>query len=123
MRIRELLENRFFKDDEFVSPTENGREINFDLVDDLLHFMNHDDDVYRRHIYPSVAECLDAFAEERETTPGLFKPAVSQGYKAYIKRYPLRELPPQIDMKTLKEVCTKIHENVKQDIADGKYGD
>ena len=123
MRIRELLENKFFKDDEFVTPTENGREINFDLVDDLLHFMNHDDDVYRRHVYPSIAECLDAFAEDRETTAGIFKPAVNQSYQAYIKRFPLRELPNSIDPKTLREVCTKLHETTKQDIADGKYED
>ena len=44
MRIRELLENKFFKDLDFVKSTEKGRELDFDLIEDLTHFMNYDDD-------------------------------------------------------------------------------
>lgn len=123
MRIRELLESKHFKDEEFVTPTENGREINFDLAEDLIYFMNHDDDVYRRHVFPSIAKCIDRFNENQPTKAGMFRPAVEQSYRIYAKKYPIRELPESLDEEMCKEICTKIHEEFKQHIADGKYKD
>jgi hypothetical protein len=123
MRIRELLENHHFSDKEFVNPTETGREINYDLIQDLMYFMNHDDEVYRRHVYPSIAECLDQFTANRPTKSSMFKPAVDKSYQQYIKKYPIRELPQQLDEKTAKEVCDKMHEEVRKHLTDGKYKD
>lgn len=123
MRIRELLENKFFKDLDFVKSTENGREIDFDLVEDLTHFMNHDDDVYRRHVYPSIANCLDRANSKRSINPEIFKPAVVSSYKLYVKKFPIRELPESLDEKTVTNICKKMQEDFKQHLADGKYKD
>lgn len=123
MRIRELLESKYFNDNDFVTPTENGRELNFDLAEDLIYFMNHDDDVYRRHVFPSIAKCIDYFNENRPTKAGMFRPAVEKSYQIYAKKYPIRELPESLDEEMCKEICTKIHEEFKQHIADGKYKD
>lgn len=123
MRIRELLENKFFKDLDFVKSTENGRELDFDLVEDLTHFMNHDDDVYRRHVYPSIANCLDRANSKRSINPEIFKPAVVSSYKLYVKKFPIRELPESLDDKTVTSVCKKMQEDFKQHLADGKYKD
>jgi hypothetical protein len=123
MRIRELFERKNFKDDDFVSPKEGGREINFDLVDDLIHYMNHDDSVYRRHVFPVIAKCIDMCEQKRKPKPSIFKSAVEECYSKYIKEYPIRELPESIDSETCTEVCDKICEIVCADIKDGKYGD
>lgn len=123
MRIRELLENRHFKDLDFVSPTENGREINFDLIEDLMHFMNTDDNVYRRHVFPSIAKCVDRSKQNRAFNSSVFKPAVEKSYEAYVKQYPIRELPESLDEETCVNVCKKMKEEVSKHIADGKYKD
>ena len=123
MRIRELLENKFFKDLDFVKSTEKGRELDFDLIEDLTHFMNYDDDVYRRHVYPSIANCLDRSNSNRSINPSIFKPAVESSYKLYVKKFPIRELPKSLDEKTINSVCKKMQEDFKQHLADGKYKD
>jgi hypothetical protein len=123
MRIRELLENKFFKDLDFVKSTEKGRELDFDLVEDLVHFMNHDDDVYRRHVYPSIANCLDRANSKRSINSDVFKPAVESSYKLYVKKFPIRELPESLDDKTVNNICKKMQEDFKQHLADGKYKD
>lgn len=123
MRIRELFESNYFKDSDFVSPKEGGREINFDLVDDVIHFMNHDDNIYRRHLYPIIAKCVDMYEAKRKIKPSIFKPAIEEGYKKYIKEFPIRELPDSVDEATCKEMCKKMSEIVGQDLKQGKYKD
>lgn len=123
MRIRELLESKFFKDDDFMSKTEDGREINFDLAEDLMHYMNHDDSIYRRHTFPAIAKCVSIVKREKKPAASIFKSAVEEGYKSYLKEYPIRELPDHIDEEMCEEVCNKMREAVCKDIADGKYKD
>ena len=123
MRIRELLENKDFNDSDFVTPNEGGRELNFDLAEDLMFFMNHDNDVYRRHLFPSISNALNRIGENRSTKSGMFRPAVEKSYQLYVKQYPIRELPESIDEELCKEICNKIHEEFKQHIASGKYKD
>jgi hypothetical protein len=123
MRIQELLEGKKFNDLDFVKHTSEGREIDFDLAEDLIHFMNHDDDVYRRHTYPAIAKCLDRISGKKSTKTSIFKDAVEESYKIYAKRFPIRELPDNLDGKMCEEVCDKIHEELLKHIEDGKYKD
>jgi hypothetical protein len=123
MRIRELLENRHFKDLDFVNSTENGREINFDLIQDLIEFMNTNDNVYRRHVYPSIARCIDISEQNRSFKSSVFKPAVEKSYEAYLQQFPIRELPQSLDEETCVKICKKMKEEVSKHIADGKYKD
>ena len=121
MRIRELLEGKIFNDLDYVTPTEDGgREINFDIVEDLVHFMNNDDDAYRRHVYPTIAKIID-LSEKKSTKPVVFRKAVEECYKDYIKKFPIRELPEEIDLDTCKKVCKQMHEEVKQHSSNGEF--
>ena len=121
MRIGELLEGKFFKDEDFVTKSEKGREINYDLIEDLIHFMNNDDNAYRRHLYPSIARCIDIIERKKRPAVSIFKSAVEECYQKYSNEFPIRELPNRIDEKTCTEVCEKLRETVCKDIADGKY--
>jgi hypothetical protein len=121
MRITDLLENAHFKSEEFIKQTEEGNEINYDLVDDLVFFLNNDDNVYRRCLLPAVHKFIDARKEKTEVKYTIFKSAVEKGYKLYIKEYPIRELPDDIDKKVWKEVCKKLYEEVSKDLEDGTY--
>lgn len=123
MRIIELLEGTNFNDVNFVKQNGDKREIDFDLADDLIHFMNNDDDVYRRQTHPAIMRCVDRISRKQPTSPNIFKPAIENSYKLYLKKYPIRELPDSIEEKQCAEVCKKMHEEVCEQIKDGKYKD
>lgn len=120
MRIKELLEGKKFNDMDWVSRTEDGSELNYDLIEDLIFFMNNDDDTYRRHVYPSVARCVENF-KTKKTSPSLFADAVKESYKIYVQKYPIRELPIDLDTDICNEACKKMYEEVCKNISDGRY--
>jgi hypothetical protein len=123
MRIRELLEGKFFHETDFVHQDGNKREINYDLVEDLMHFMHQDDDIYRRLTYPSIAKCIDRIESKKPTSLSFFKPAVESSYKAYVKKFPIKELSNELEEELCERVCNKMHQEVIKDIKDGKYKD
>lgn len=121
MRIEELLENKQFKDSDFIKNTDNGREIDYDLKDDLIYFMNNDDHVYRRHFHPAISTCVDKINENGKVSPKIFKTAVENSYEAYTNKFPLRELPLRLDLETCEDICKSIFEEVKKHIDEGEY--
>lgn len=123
MRIKDLLEGQQFNDLDWVKKDGEKSEPNFDVAEDLIFFMNNDDDVYRRHVYPKIAHCIHKMESKKETSPDIFKPAVIECYKLYLKKYPIRELPIDMDEDLCKQTCKKIHEEVNQHISDGRYKD
>jgi hypothetical protein len=123
MRIQELLEGKFFNDLDFVKPNENGREIDYDITEDMAYFMNHDDHAYRRHTHPAIMHCVDNMKRHVKPKADVFEPAIKECYKMYIKQFPIRELPNDLDEETIKQICDKMHEEVLQHIGDGKYKD
>ena len=123
MRIRELLEGRDFDDTKFVKDTADKREIDYDLPDDLIHFMHNDDDMYRRHFYPVIAKCIDRIQAKKPTHLSMFKPAVEKGYEMYVRKYPIKELSDDLEEKMCERICNKIHSEVIKDIKDGVYKD
>ena len=120
MRITELLENQNFNETDFIN---DDGELDFDLVEDLAYFMNHDDDVYRRHVYPNVVKCLHGFANKKETTPAIFKSSVIESYKSYVNQFPIRQLSSDLDEKTVNDVCKKFYEEIANYVKEGKYKD
>jgi hypothetical protein len=124
MRLRELLEGTFFKDSDFVKHEEDGRRsINYDLVEDLTHFMDHDDNCYRRYTYPVLAKFLDMKDSKNDPKPGIFKQAVKDSYQVYVKKFPIRELPDHLDEDTIEQVCEKLYDDHSNHHAEGKYKD
>jgi len=123
MRITELLEGIDFDDADFVDNKGDKREINYDIPDDLMHFMHNDDEVYRRHLYPCIAKCLECVKSKKPTNSNTFKPAVEKSYKVYAEKFPIRELPRVLDEKMTERICNKLHDEFKEHMSDGKYKD
>lgn len=123
MRIRELLEGKQFNDLDWIRFDNDKQELAYDLSEDLVYFMNNDDDVYRRHVYPAVSRCIDYIKENKKTNHTIFKRAVEESYKEYIKKFPIRQLPESIEEKICHEVCEKMHEELCKDFSEGKYKD
>lgn len=123
MRIRELLEGKLFKDLDFIKQEESGRSIDYDLAEDLAYFMHNDDDTYRRHTFPTIVKCLEVLKSKKSTKPSMFKSAVEESYKNYLKKFPIRELPDALDKEMFEEVCSKLHDDFCKDEEEGKYKD
>jgi len=123
MRIRELLESFNFKEDEFVKKHNNKVELDYDLAEDLIHFMHNDDDVYRRHTYPALMKCIDSVKNKKATNGKMFAEAMKECYKLYKKKFPIRILPKEMDEDICEEACEKMHEEVLEHISSGKYKD
>lgn len=122
MRIIELLEGKKFNESDFVKiKNDSGeKELDYDLVDDMIFFMNNNDDIYRKHVYPIISRCIKS-NNDQEIKISEFSPMVKECYKTYLKEYPIKELPNTLDKKTLKSICEKFHEEVFTHIKDGKY--
>ena len=123
MRIRELLEGKKFNDLDFVKKDGDKNDIDYDLAEDLVFYMNQDDDVYRRHVYPSVAKCTARLENNRSTNASIFTDAVKESYKQYLKKFPMRQLPDDIDEEVCKEACEKMHEEICQHYSDNNFKD
>jgi hypothetical protein len=123
MRIIELLEGKNFKDLDFVKEVgdDGKRELNYDLTEDLMFYMNNDDEAYRRHLYPIIAKCIDIIESKKRPKSSMFEKAIRECYKMYTKEYSIRELPHELDEKIIKETCDKLQEEICQHINDGRY--
>lgn len=118
MRIKDLFEGSSQKFKEFVDPKEG---LLFDLAEDLIYFMNHDDDTYRTHVYPTLVKCLTNMKNSKEVNPAMFKETAISSYKNYCQQFPIKELPQDLDDKILKEVCDKFYEEICKHKEEGKY--
>ena len=74
MRITELLEGKRLLDfEDFITKTDNNEEtLDYDLTKDLIYFMNHDDQVYRNFVYPSVSSAVDKIKQGVKLNPLIF---------------------------------------------------
>jgi hypothetical protein len=123
MRIIELLEGKKFNDLDFIRKEGDKTELDFDLIEDLTYFLNNDDDIYRRYVFPAVTKCVENIKRNKKSSAACFQQAVDEGYKEYIKKFPLKELSDRLEDTLCKKVCDKMHEDLCKDVADGKYKD
>lgn len=118
MRIVELLESLEFDETEFVNKGEG--KIDFDLAEDLAFFMNNDDDTYRRVVYPAVVKCQEAFNSNKSIKPSVFKQAALESYRTYVEKFPIRELPSDLDEELCNEVCEKMYKEIHEALTEKK---
>jgi hypothetical protein len=123
MRIKDLCESVGQELDKDVKH-QDKHGLGYDLVDDLLFFMHHDDDAYRRHTYPSIMKARDHMAGNKPTDMTLFSDAVNEAYEKYRNKFhEVRALPEKLDEETLGEICSHMHEHETKKIQDGHYED
>lgn len=123
MRIRDLFEGKYFNEQDYITHDDNGRNINFDLDEDLIYFMNNDDHAYRRHFFPELVQCVEHIKAGKKYNSANLSPAVKECYGMYVKKFPIRDLPDQLDEEQLKQICEKIKDEVETHIEEGKYKD
>ena len=120
MRIKELLESTTYEIDSYA-PDKDQYGLDFDLVEDMAFFMNHDDDTYRRHVYPAVVKCVKKIKLGSPVDSSIFEEVTSECYKEYVKKYPIRQLPDVLDEEITSNICEKFYKDLCKHIEDGKY--
>ena len=112
MRIEELFENTNFDDSKFIN--EKDGSIDYDLAEDLVFFMNNDDDVYRRSVYPAIVKYSSALEKRKPVNPSVFKQAALESYRSYTEKYPIRTLPSELDEELCNEVCELMFKEISE---------
>lgn len=118
MKIKELLEGSTFNDLDFLENTPLGREINYDLVNDLVYFMHENDDIYRRYTYPAILKYAK-LRKQHSNAASVFKSAVNAAYPNYVREFPIRELPDKIDPELVSKVCQSLAAVVDRHVRSG----
>ena len=119
MKINELLEGTSFNDLDFLENTPTGRQINFDLANDLVYFMHENDDIYRKYTYPAILKYAK-LRKQHSNAATVFKTAVIAGYAKYLREFPIRELPDQIDRHLLHQACQTLGQVVDRHVRSGQ---
>jgi hypothetical protein len=58
---------------------------------------------------------------KHKPSANMFELAVKESYKIYTRKYPIRELPNEIDSNVCEQACSKMHEEVLKHISEKKY--
>jgi hypothetical protein len=125
MKITELFNNPkksidqimgFDKDHDIESD-----EFKFDLGEDLIYFMNHNDDFYRRNLFPVLKVCKNKFDKGHGFSHRVFKPIVMKAYEAYKKEFPIKELEECLEEEKCENIARQIYETELGNMKDGKY--
>lgn len=108
MRIRELVENIQDKNHNGIDD-----QLEYDLADDLLFFMNNDDDTYRRHVYPVMFKAKNAHKNGIKFDRNLFSDVITKAYENYNKKFPRRELPETLPEDISSQICNSLYDESK----------
>ena len=117
MRINELCESI----DLDFDAKQDKHGLGFDLKDDLLFFMQHDDDAYRKHTFPAIVAHKDIMESGGKEDLALFDKAVKECYQMYRNKFQHIRLPKQLDEETLGEICQAMLEEETNRIQTGFY--
>lgn len=93
-----------------------NEELDFDLIDDLIHFINNNTEFYKSVYYPVVQKFHNNHKYNLPLDKSVFVPVVKQAYDVYKKAYNLDNLPAQLDMQDLSDICTKLYQQEEGEI-------
>jgi hypothetical protein len=121
MRIKELCESFEFNLDKTEKDPNDPHGLGYDLLDDFLFFMHHDDHAYRRHTFPAIMACKDQMDAGKDPDVALFDKAVRECYNQYVDKFDIKQLPADPDKELLDEVSKHLLDDEVQKIKDGHY--
>lgn len=96
-------------------------KLGFDLAEDLVFFMNNNDDFYRRHYFPIIKTCKAQFESGDKFSHRVFKPIINKAYEAYKEEFPVRELEESLEEDFKEQVAKIIYDTEIKNLEDGLY--
>lgn len=95
--------------DELFSHNDDKKELDFDLIDDLIFFIQNDHNFYRTDYYPFISKFHKYLKSGAETSPSLFKNIVLRAYNVYRSKFNVDGLDDKLTIEQIKEVCNKLY--------------
>lgn len=95
--------------DELFSQNDSKKELDFDLADDLIFFMQNDHEFYRTEVFPVLSKLQKYYKLGKDTSPIMFKNLVLRAYNTYKAKFPIDELEDTLTMEQVKEICNKLY--------------
>ena len=100
--------------------TPERKEVDFDLQDDLMFFMNNDPEFYRKDYFPFLNKFKHHCDCGRSVSPKAFVPIVEKAYKNYLAKFPVQELDETLKENDLHDICEKLQHQELQNYHDEK---
>jgi len=94
---------------EVFGPPHVKEEIDYDLHDDLIYFMNADPEFYRKNYFPVQSRFQNYCDAGKDVNPLAFKKIIVKAYESYKQKFPLPQLEESLDDEQLREICEKLH--------------
>lgn len=95
---------------EVFGPKHVKEELDYDLHDDLIYFMNADPEFYRTSYFPLQSRFHQHCKSGKSVNPIAFKNIVNKAYESYKKKFPLPQLEESLREDELNEICSKLHQ-------------
>lgn len=100
-----------------------NQQLGYDLKEDLMCFMTHDPEFYRKEYFPVMHKFKQYVESGRQVQSRAFKSLVEKAYNQYQKKFPVEGLESDLPKDVCEEVCNHIHEQETKHIKDGHYDD
>jgi hypothetical protein len=118
MKLFEMFGNKELSVDDMLK---TDSKIIKDEQEDLVFYMHHNDDFYRRHFFPILKTCKAQFESGTEFSHRVFKPVIKKAYENYKREFPIRELDDSLEEEFTEQVAHHIYETELQHMKDGLY--
>ena len=72
-------------------------DLGYNLVDDAVVYMQNNPMFYRKHYFPAMTKCQDAYREGKKIDmASVIKPMIDQGCTAYCNAYKIGKHPEEV---------------------------
>jgi len=72
-------------------------QLGYDVVEDAKIFMLNDPMFYRKHYFPAMTQCQDAYRTGKKVDmANIIKPMIEKGCNAYVKQYKIGRHPEEV---------------------------
>ena len=88
----------------------NNDDIDFNIVDDLIQFINNNTEFYKEVYYPVVRKIENNYKYNLPINKALFVPIVKRAYEVYKDVYDLDQLPSSLKPHDLSDVCNQLYQ-------------
>lgn len=98
------------------------KPLGYDLMDDLMFFMNNEPEFYRKRYFPTMLK-FDKFCKKgRSISPRGFEPLVKEAYEIYRNKFSQVEgLENKLSEEICEKLCLHIHEQETKNCEEGMY--
>jgi hypothetical protein len=115
MRINEM----FFP---ATSESNPEKELDFNLTDDLIFYMNNEPSFYRKEYFPAMLKFKKYCEEGKQIHPRAFKKLVSKAFEQYQNKFQVEGLKDSLSEEMCQEVCAAVHRLESENVKEGHYG-